>query len=238
VAPILAGQPVDAAVLPAASGVKRLLLSDMDSTMITVECIDELADHLGIREPIAAVTRRAMNGEIDFVAALEERVALLAGLAEDVIAEVCATRVRASPGAATLVATMRARGARAVLVSGGFTPFTRHVRRLLGFDVDEANELEVAAGRLTGRLVPPIRDAASKVDALHRHARALGLTSGDALALGDGANDVPMLRAAGLGIAWRAHPKVRAAVPVRIDHGDLITALWFQGLTAGEIARA
>lgn len=232
---LLGPAPVDVALVPAAGRRKRLLLSDMDSTMITVECIDELAARAGIRAEVAALTRRTMNGELDFASSLRARVALLAGLPETVLHEVCAQTVRPMPGAATLLATMRAAGARCVLVSGGFSVFTRYVRELLGFDVDEANELEVMDGMLTGRLRGPLHDAESKREALHRHAAALGLDAGAALAVGDGANDLPMLKEAGLGVAFRAHPAVRAAAPHRIDHASLRALLYLQGYTAEEI---
>ena len=159
VAGLLAGEPVDHAALPVEQRRKRLLVSDMDSTVITIECIDELADLAGRKAEIAAVTRRAMNGEIAFAEALESRVALLAGLRESAVAEVIRERLRLMPGAVTLVRTMRAHGALTVLVSGGFAAFTRHVREAVGFDLDEANELEIRDGRLTGRLSPPLRDA-------------------------------------------------------------------------------
>jgi phosphoserine phosphatase len=235
VRPLLTALPVDWAVLPAAGRRKRLLIADMDSTMIGVECIDELADLLGIKEPIAAVTRRAMNGELDFKEALRARVALLAGLPTAAITEICETRVRANPGAATLVATMRAHGARAVLVSGGFTGFTCFVKARLGFDVEEANDLEIRDGRLTGALLEPLRDASSKLGALHRHCAELGIAPAAALALGDGANDLPMLGAAGLGIAYRAHPRVKAAIATHIEHTDLRAALFFQGYRPDEL---
>ena len=236
---IIAGLPVDVAVLEqSAPRRKRLLISDMDSTMITIECIDELADHVGIKPQVATITRRAMNGEIDFPAALRARVALLAGLPVTSIEEVCRERIRAMPGAATLVRTMRAHGARTVLVSGGFGAFTGFVRGLLGFDRDEANELEVADGRLTGRLVGAIRDADSKLEALRRHAAELGTGPVAALAVGDGANDLPMLLAAGLGVAFRAHPRVKAEAPLAIDHGDLTALLYLQGYAEREFLRA
>ena len=231
-----AGEPVDRAVLPADHRRKRLLLCDMDSTIITIECIDELADFAGLKERIAAVTRRAMNGELDFAAALRERVALLAGLPETVIDRVIAERLRLMPGAATLVRTMRAHGAFAGLVSGGFTRFTRHVRGLCGFDLEEANELEVADGVLTGRLGGELRGAEAKLAALLRLRGELGLASEETLAVGDGANDLPMLRAAGLGVAFRAHERVRAAAPCRIEHGDLTALLYLQGYRRDEFA--
>ena len=232
------GEPVDRAVLPADHRRKRLLLCDMDSTIITIECIDELADFAGLKERIAAVTRRAMNGELDFAAALRERVALLAGLPETVIDRVIAERLRLMPGAATLVRTMRAHGAFAGLVSGGFTRFTRHVRGLCGFDLEEANELEVADGVLTGRLAGELRGAEAKLAALVRLRGELGIAPEETLAVGDGANDLPMLREAGLGVAFRAHERVRAAAPCRIEHGDLTALLYLQGYRRDEFAAA
>jgi phosphoserine phosphatase len=233
VARIVGEAPVDYAVTPAA-GRRRLLISDMDSTIITIECIDELADFAGLKAEVAAVTRRAMNGELDFVAALEARVALLAGLPKSVMAEVIRERLRFMPGATTLVRTMRAAGALTVLVSGGFTTFTRHVREVVGFHLDEANALEVSDGRLTGRLVAPIRAAEAKLATLERLRLEHGLDRSETLAVGDGANDLPMIKAAGLGVAFRAHPRVRAEAPVRVGHGDLTALLYLQGYTRDE----
>ncbi len=235
-APLLGDDaPVDHAVLPLSRRRKRLLVSDMDSTIITIECIDELADFAGLKAEVAAVTRRAMNGELDFAAALEARVALLAGLPESALAEVIRERLRLMPGAVTLVRTMRARaGAMTALVSGGFTTFTGHVRELCGFDLDEANRLEVADGRLTGRIVPPLRDAGTKLGTLERLRAERGLEQAETLAVGDGANDLPMIRAAGLGVAFRAHPRVRAQAPFRVDRGDLTALLYLQGYAREE----
>jgi phosphoserine phosphatase len=234
--PLVAEAAVDLAVLPATHRRKRLLLCDMDSTIITIECIDELADVAGIKPQIAAVTRRAMNGEVDFATALRERVALLAGLPRAAIETVIAERLRLMPGAATLVRTMRAHGACTALVSGGFTAFTRHVQALCGFDQEEANELEFAGDTLTGRLVGELRGAEAKLSALGRLRTSLGLDRGDTMAVGDGANDLPMLRGAGLGVAFRAHERVRAVAPVRIDHGDLTALLFLQGYRRDEFA--
>ncbi len=231
---LLGDAPVDRAVLPPTHRRKRLLLCDMDSTIITIECIDELADFAGLKPQIAAVTRRAMNGELDFAAALRERVALLRGLPASANARVIAERLQLMPGAATLVATMRANGAYAALVSGGFTAFTRHVQARCGFDLEEANELEIADGVLTGRLVGELRGAEAKREALHRLQRRLGLARDQTLAVGDGANDLPMLRDAGLGVAFRAHASVRAAAPARIEHGDLTALLFLQGYRSDE----
>jgi phosphoserine phosphatase len=233
---VVAGAAVDVAVMPAAQRRKRLLVSDMDSTVITVECIDELAAVAGIRDEIAEITRRAMNGEIDFRAALAARVALLAGLPVAVLDEVYRERVRFMPGARTLVRTMRAQGAVSALVSGGFVPFTDRVRAALGFDLAQANRLEVADGRLTGRVLEPVRGPWSKRALLQRLARARGLALGETLAVGDGANDLPMLSAAGLGVAFRAHPVVSAATPVAIAVGDLTALLYLQGIARREFA--
>jgi phosphoserine phosphatase len=234
VAGLLAGEPVDHAALPVEQRRKRLLVSDMDSTVITIECVDELADFAGRKLEIAAVTRRAMNGEIAFAEALESRVALLAGLRESAVAEVIRERLRLMPGAVTLVQTMRAHGALTVLVSGGFAAFTRHVREAVGFDLDEANELEIRDGRLTGRLSPPLRDATAKLATLKRLTAERGIERAETLAVGDGANDLPMLRAAGLGVAFRAHPRVRAEAPVRVERGDLTALLYLQGYSCEE----
>ncbi|MEK0082025.1 phosphoserine phosphatase SerB [Benzoatithermus flavus] len=232
--PLLGGLAVDLAVLSPQHRRKRLLVSDMDSTIITIECIDELADFAGIKPQIAEVTRRAMNGELDFEAALRERVALLAGLPQRAIAAVIEERLRLMPGARTLVRTMRAHGACTALVSGGFTAFTRHVQRLCGFDVEQANELEIADDRLTGRLIGEVHGSAAKLATLCSLRDRLGLADAETMAVGDGANDLPMIRAAGLGVAYHAHPRVRAQAPVRIDHGDLTALLYLQGYRRDE----
>lgn len=228
-APLVEGQALDWAVLPPDHRRKRLLVCDMDSTIITIECIDELADHAGLKPQIAEVTRRAMNGEIDFAAALKARVALLKDLPRSAVDEVIRDRLRLMPGAATLVRTMRAHGAFTALVSGGFTLFTRHVRALCGFDLDEANELAIVGDRLTGELQGELRDASTKLRVLEELRARLGLTPAATLAVGDGANDLPMIKAAGLGVAFRAHARVRAEAPVRIEHGDLTALLFLQG---------
>ncbi len=198
--------------------------------MITVECIDELADFAGLKTQVAAVTEAAMRGELDFAAALDARVALLAGMDAGMIDRCRSERVRAMPGAATLVRTMRATGARTVLVSGGFTVFAEPVAAEIGFDIAIANRLDVADGVVTGTVARPIVDAATKVATLERERAALGLAPEAVLAVGDGANDIPMIRAAGLGVAYYAKPRTAAAAAARIDHGDLTALLWAQGI--------
>ena len=237
-ADLLRGRAVDHAALSPDHRRKQLLLCDMDSTIIQIECIDELADFAGIKPQIAAVTEQAMNGELDFRQALYARVALLAGLPEAVIAEIIAERLALTPGARTLVATMRANGARTALVSGGFVQFTRHVQTVCGFDEEEANELEIADGRLTGRLSGTIRDAAAKLAALRRLRAALGLATESTLAVGDGVNDLPMLEEAGLGIGYRPHARLRGRVDTCIDHGDLTAVLFLQGYRRDEFVTA
>lgn len=209
---------------------KRLLVADMDSTMITVECIDELADYAGIKPQIAEITEAAMRGELDFAAALDARVALLKGLDADAIERCRAERVRLMPGARTLVQTMRARGATTILVSGGFTAFAEPVAAEIGFDRAIANRLNIEAGQLTGTVTKPIVDSATKERTL-REARAnLDLADESTLAVGDGANDLAMINVAGLGVAYRAKPVVAAAAAARIDHNDLTALLWAQGI--------
>jgi phosphoserine phosphatase len=231
---IVAGAPLDVVAVPAADREKRLLVSDMDSTIITVECIDELADVLGIKPEVAAITRRAMAGELDFRAALAARVALLAGLPIEAFDEVYRERVRLMPGAESLVRTMHARGALTALVSGGFVPFAERVRRAVGFDLAQANRLEAIDGRLTGRLLEPVHGPDSKRAMLERLIAERGLRRSQSLAVGDGANDLPMLAAAGLGVAFRAHAPVAAAARVAISHGDLSALLYLQGIAKRE----
>jgi len=220
---------IDVVVQPSLGRAKKLIVADMDSTMITVECIDELADYAGIKAQIAAVTEAAMRGELDFEAALDARVALLRDLDASAIDRCRAERVRIMPGAKTLVRTMRAHGARAVLVSGGFTVFAKPVAAEIGFDVAIANILGIADGRLDGTVARPIVDAATKLTTIETERVALGLAAADTLAVGDGANDIPMIQAAGLGVAYHAKPKTAAAAAARIDHGDLTALLWAQG---------
>ena len=221
---------VDVVVQPAQGREKRVLVGDMDSTMITVECIDELADYAGLREEVSAVTERAMLGELDFEAALDARVALLAGLGEDILAQCLAERVTITPGAVALVRTMRARGGVAWLVSGGFTQFADPVAAQIGFDRAVSNRLGIKDGRLDGTVVRPIVGAEGKRQALLDACAAHGVDPAASLAVGDGANDVPMIRAAGLGVAYRAKPATVAAAGARIVHGDLGALLFAQGI--------
>jgi phosphoserine phosphatase len=230
----LDAEGVDLVAQPSAGRRKRLLLADMDSTMIRQECIDELAAAAGIGAQVAAITARAMNGELDFEAALTERVALLRGLPETTIAEVLATRITMMPGGATLVATMRAHGAHAALVSGGFTAFTEAVAAKLGFDEHRANTLLVEGGTLTGTVAHPILGREAKVAALDELTARLGLTDADVLAIGDGANDLGMLQRAGLGVAVHAKPVVQAQAAHAINHGDLTALLYAQGYAKTE----
>jgi phosphoserine phosphatase len=224
----LVAHPVDVVVQPSAQRRKRLLVADMDSTMIGQECLDELADRVGLKSRIAAITERAMNGEIAFEPALRERVALLRGLPLKIIDEVFAERIRVNPGALTLVHTMRARGAYTCLVSGGFTLFTDRVAAMIGFHENRANRLVIEAGRIEG-VEEPILGRDAKLAALLDLTEKLGLARELTLSVGDGANDVAMLQAAGLGVAYRAKPKVAASAHARIDHGDLTALLYIQG---------
>jgi len=220
---------VDVVVQPQARRRKQLLAADMDSTMIAVECIDELADFAGVKAEVAAVTARAMNGELDFEAALDARVALLAGLDEAMLDRCREERVRLNPGARTLVATMRAHGAYTLLVSGGFTRFAEPIAAAIGFDESASNELILADSRLTGTVAKPIVDADGKRQAMARVAARRGIDLADALAVGDGANDIPMIEAAGLGVAFHARPAVAARSDARIDANDLTALLFAQG---------
>ena len=220
---------VDVVVQPEAGRRKRLLVADMDSTMISVECIDELADYAGVRGEVAAVTERAMLGELDFEAALDARVALLKGLDARVIDHCYEQRVRAAPGAQALVRTMSANGAYCLLVSGGFSRFADRVAADIGFDGAVSNALGIEGGRLSGTVARPIVGADGKRQALVDAAAARQIPLSDALAVGDGANDVPMLKAAGLGIAYHAKPAAAAAADARIDANDLGALLFAQG---------
>lgn len=219
----------DIVVQPAEHRRKALLVADMDSTMITVECIDELADYAGIKPQIAAITERAMRGELDFAAALDERVALLKGMDQSVIDRCLAERVAIMPGAKALVGTMKAHGATAILVSGGFTRFADPVAAEIGFDRAIANRLEIAGGKLTGAVARPIVDSATKERTLNAALLEKGIPAARAMAVGDGANDLPMIALAGLGVAYHAKPVVAASADARITHGNLSALLFAQG---------
>jgi phosphoserine phosphatase len=225
---------IDLAVQRSEGRRKRLLLADMDSTMIRQECIDELAAEAGVGPHVAAITARAMNGELDFEGALRERVSLLAGLDAGVIAHVLATRITPMPGGEVLVATMKAHGARAALVSGGFTAFTQPVAEMLRFDENRANVLLIRDGRLTGAVAEPILGRAAKVQALEEISLGLGIAEDDVLAVGDGANDLGMLGRAGAGVALHAKPVVAAQCELRVNHGDLTALLYLQGYGRNE----
>lgn len=230
----LADLPVDYAVQPAANRRKRLLIADMDSTIIDVECLDELADFAGVKAQVSEITERAMRGELAFEGALRERVAMLKGLDVAALERCYDERVKLNPGAEVLVRTMAADGARCALVSGGFTFFTSRVARAAGFHLNRANTLIERDGVLTGEVGEPILGKEAKLAALKAETAALGLTPADALAVGDGANDLAMIEAAGLGVAYRAKPIVAAQADAKVDHTDLATLLFFQGYKVQE----
>ena len=230
----LAALPIDANVVPAENRRKKLLIADMDSTMIEQECIDELGVMAGIGDRISHITARAMRGELDFEGALTERVKLLKGLDAGIIDTILRERISFMAGGRTLVATMKANGAHAALVSGGFTPFTSRVAAALGFDEDQANELIVANGLLTGEVGQPILGRQAKLDALRRISARLGIATADALAVGDGANDLAMIGEAGMGVALHAKPQVQQQARYRVNHGDLTALLYLQGYERGD----
>lgn len=232
----LQGLRIDLALQPAEGRRKRLLIADMDSTMIRQECIDELADEAGVGAHVSGITARAMNGELDFEEALRERVNLLKGLPETTISSVLRDRITLMPGGPVLLATMRAQGAYAALVSGGFTAFTSAIAAKLGFDENRANTLLAEAGRLTGTVADPILGKEAKLQALEEITARLGLVPQDAIAVGDGANDLPMLLRAGMGVALHAKPRVQEHCALRVNHGDLSALLYLQGYSRDEFA--
>ncbi len=236
-APLLVGRPIDVIVQATATRAKRLLVADMDSTLIDQECVDELANFAGVGSYVAAVTERAMRGEIAFEPSLRERVALLAGRPESVIDEVLATRVTLTSGARVLVQTMRARGAYTAVVSGGFRQFTGANAQRLGADEDRANRLVTAGGKITGEVADPILGTDAKLTALREISSRLKLAPQESLAVGDGANDLAMLGAAGLGVAYHAKPTVAAKAHARVDYADLTALLDAQGIPGAEFVR-
>ncbi len=225
----LADLAADVAVLPLANRRKRLLISDMDSTIIGQECLDEIADFAGLKEQVSAITERAMAGELDFDSALTERVGMLSGLDLSALQQAYEERISLNPGARTLVATMKAHGAKTVLVSGGFTFFTERVAADAGFEDHRGNTLIDDGAKLTGEVGRPILGREAKLHAMDEFAARQGLGRADALAMGDGANDLAMIKASGLGIAYRAKPIVASEAHAAIDNTDLRTALFFQG---------
>lgn len=228
----LNGRPVDVNTVPAADRVKRLLICDMDSTIIPVECIDEIADFAGVKDRVSAITERAMRGELDFEGALRERVGLLKGLPVSALERTWTERIGLNPGAAEMVAGMKAAGALTALVSGGFTYFTERVGDAAGFERRQANVLLIEDEALTGETATPILGREAKQEALIALTAELGCGPEAAVAVGDGANDLAMIRAAGLGVAWRAKPAVAAEADARLDHSDLTAVLRLQGIAA------
>lgn len=232
----IAGLAVDYALQPAEGRRKRLFLADMDSTIINVECLDELADFAGLKAEIAAITERAMRGELAFEGALRERVGMLKGLNVSALQRAYDERVRLNPGAETLVKTMAANGTRCVLVSGGFTFFTSRVAQVAGFHANRANTFIIDGDQLSGQVGEPILGKEAKLAALNEESQALGLPLSASLTVGDGANDLAMIQASGLGVAYRAKPVVAAQADARVDHADLTALLYFQGYRASEFA--
>lgn len=230
----LGSAPIDIVIHNADTRRKKILIADMDSTMIDQECIDELADEIGLKDRVAGITARSMNGEIAFEPALRERVALLTGLEASVIGRIIESRLTLASGGPALVRTMRHHGAWTALVSGGFDVFTARIAEKLGFQENRANRLIEAGGRLTGEVAEPILGRAAKAEALHEIAARRNLTPGDAIAVGDGANDLDMIRLAGMGVALHAKPAVAAEAGIRIDHGDLTALLYLQGYRQAE----
>ncbi|KIN65883.1 Phosphoserine phosphatase [Sulfitobacter noctilucae] len=227
---------VDMIAVETRTRTKKMLLADMDSTMIQQECIDELADEAGVGARVKEITARAMNGELDFDGALRERVGLLKGLNASVITKVLNERITYMPGGRALLATMKAQGGHAALVSGGFTAFTEKVAETLGFDENRANTLIAEGGVLTGEVGQPILGKQAKVDALEQITARLGITEDDVIAVGDGANDLGMLGRAGLGIALHAKPPVAAECDLRVNFGDLTALLYIQGYARVDFA--
>lgn len=230
------GLAIDLVLQPAEGRRKKMLLADMDSTMIQQECIDELADVAGVGARVKEITARAMNGELDFEGALTERVGLLKGLPETVIRQVIDERITFMPGGHDLLRTMKANGAYCALVSGGFTAFTGHVAETLGFDENRANVLLIAEGHLTGVPSRPILGREAKVQAFHEISARLGLRADEVMAVGDGANDLGMLHLAGAGVALHAKPSVAAQCDIRVNHGDLTALLYMQGYAVEDFA--
>ncbi|WP_114942951.1 phosphoserine phosphatase SerB [Microvirga calopogonii] len=233
---VLAGQPIDIVVQPLATRRKRLFLADMDSTMIGQECIDELADYVGLKREVSEITERAMRGEVAFEPALRERVALLKNLPVNVVDEIIEKRITLTPGGRALVQTMRASGAYTCLVSGGFTLFTGPIGAKIGFNEHRSNRLIVEGGKLAGQVEEPILGREAKLTTLVELRTRFGLAHHETMAVGDGANDLAMLEEAGLGVAFHAKPAVAAAAQARIDHSDLSALLYMQGYRMDEIA--